>query len=394
MEAARWGRVREVFDAALARPVEKRAAAIAELCDGDAALAAQVRTLLDAHEESGDFLEHPAWDGEATAPPDHRLEAGDRLGPWRIVDVLGEGGMGVVYRAARDDGAFDREVAIKCVRVESAALHARFDAERRILADLDHPGIARLLDAGTTPDGHPYFVLELVDGVPIDRWCAEHAVPLRDRLGIFVEVCAAVSFAHQRLVLHRDIKPSNILVTQAGEPKLLDFGIAKLLDPATGGERATTLTAHGLRPFTPEYASPEQLAGEPLDTSSDVWSLGVVLFRLLTGRAPYSGATLARVTEPHERSTVLPPSASAALTLRPAPATTRPPARAGRSGRASCAAISTSSSVARSSPTARGAIAPSRSWRTTCGAISTAGPSSHALRRRRTCCCASRAATE
>ena len=313
MEAARWGRVREVFDAALARPAEKRAAAIAELCGGDATLAAQVRTLLDAHEESGDFLEHPPWDGEATAPPDHRLEAGDRLGPWRIVDVLGEGGMGVVYRAVRDDGAFDREVAIKCVRVESAALHARFDAERRILADLDHPGIAQLLDAGTTPDGHPYFVLDLVDGVPIDRWCAEHAVPLRGRLGIFVEVCAAVSFAHQRLVLHRDIKPSNILVTQAGEPKLLDFGIAKLLDPATGGERATTLTAPGLRAFTPEYSSPEQLAGEPLDTSSDVWSLGVVLFRLLTGRAPYGGPTLARITEPHERSSVLPPSASDAL---------------------------------------------------------------------------------
>ncbi len=359
MEAASWGRVREVFAAALARPVEERAEAIAELCAGDATLAAQVWTLLDAHDESGDFLEKPAWDGEAAPPPDHRLEAGDRLGPWRIVDVIGEGGMGVVYRAVRDDGAFDREVAIKRVRAESAVLLARFDAERRILADLDHPGIARLLDAGTAPDGHPYFVLELVvDGVRIDRWCAEHAVPLRDRLGIFVEVCEAVSFAHQRLVLHRDIKPSNILVTPAGEPKLLDFGIAKLLDPATGGERATTLTAHGLRALTPEYASPEQLAGEPLDTSSDVWSLGVVLFRLLTGSAPYSDATLARMTEPHERSTVLPPTASAALRTSPAPATTRRRRDAGRSARASCAATSTSSSVARSSPTARGATAP------------------------------------
>jgi non-specific serine/threonine protein kinase/serine/threonine-protein kinase len=316
MEAARWARVREVFAAALERPLAERAAAVDELCGDDATLAAEVRTLLEAHQETGEFLEHPAWaESDPRSAADDRLHAGDQVGPWRIVGVLGEGGMGVVYRAVRADGAFEREVAIKRIRgvVESAALLQRFDAERRMLAGLDHPGIARLLDAGTAPGGHPYLVLELVEGEPIDGWCAGRGLPLRDRLGLFVDVCDAVAFAHQRLVLHRDLKPSNVLVTSDGRPKLLDFGIAKLLDPATGGERAATRTAVGQRAFTPEYASPEQIAGEPLDTSSDVWSLGVVLFRLLTGRSPYLPGTLARAADPDERGTLSPPAASAAL---------------------------------------------------------------------------------
>jgi non-specific serine/threonine protein kinase/serine/threonine-protein kinase len=314
MEAARWGRVREVFAAALERPLSERSAAVDELCGGDPELERQVRTLLRAHSDTTAFLEEPAA-AEPFGETASELEAGDRLGPWRIAGVLGEGGMGVVYRAARADGAFDREVAIKRIRgiAASGALLQRFDGERRILAALDHPGIARLLDAGTSPDGSPYLVLELVDGEPIDGWCAARALPLRERLRLMVDVCDAVAFAHQRLVLHRDLKPSNILVDGAGHPKLLDFGIAKLLDPATGGERAATLTALGQRAFTPEYASPEQVAGEALDTASDVWSLGVVLFRLLTGRSPYGAGTLARAADATERATIAPPSASTVL---------------------------------------------------------------------------------
>ena len=192
-----------------------------------------------------------------------------------------------VYRAVRADGQYTKDVAVKLVRggYDTDSMLERFRNERQILASLDHPDIARLLDGGTTDDGIPYLVMELVEGTRIDLFCDEHKLPITERLQLFRQVCSAVQYAHQHLVIHRDIKPSNILVTNEGGPKLLDFGIAKILDPAHAAE--TTL----VRPMTPEYASPEQIRGEPITTASDVYSLGVVLYQLLTGRSPYPGET-------------------------------------------------------------------------------------------------------
>ena len=206
-----------------------------------------------------------------------------RVGPYQIVDEIGHGGMGEVYRAERIDGQFDQQVAIKLVRVGlgSAFIVERFLHERQILATLNHPNIARLLDGGATDDGVPYLVMELIDGDRIDAYCQANRLSVSERLRIFLQVCAAVQYAHQRLVIHRDIKPGNILVTKDGTPKLLDFGIAKILDPS--GDSETTMA----RPMTPEYASPEQVRGEPITTATDVYSLGVVLYQLLTGRSPY-----------------------------------------------------------------------------------------------------------
>jgi non-specific serine/threonine protein kinase/serine/threonine-protein kinase len=215
----------------------------------------------------------------ATAPS----WVGRRLGPYQIVAEIGHGGMGEVYSASRIDGQFDQQVAIKIVRVGmgSAFMVDRFLHERQILATLNHPNIARLLDGGATHDGVPYLVMELVDGRRIDAYCQANSLSITARLRVFLQVCAAVEYAHQRLVIHRDIKPGNILVSNEGSPKLLDFGIAKILDPS--GDSDTTVA----RPMTPEYASPEQIRGEPITTATDVYSLGVVLYQLLTGRSPY-----------------------------------------------------------------------------------------------------------
>ena len=223
--------------------------------------------------------------------------SGDRLGPYRVVDVLGEGGMGRVYLAERDDGEVERRVAIKVIsgRKSGPLVHRRFLAERQILAGLDHANIARMFDAGTTDDGRSFLVMEPVDGLPIDRFCFENGYSLKQRLALFEKVAAAVSHAHQRLVVHRDLKPSNILVDKDGEPKLLDFGIAKLVDPSTGMESSRTGPA-----MTPKWASPEQLRGEVITTATDVYSLGLLLYQLMTGRLPHdpgiSLADLARRT--------------------------------------------------------------------------------------------------
>ncbi|PYQ59153.1 MAG: hypothetical protein DMF53_19250, partial [Acidobacteria bacterium] len=214
------------------------------------------------------------------------LAEGQRVGPYRVVREIGRGGMGAVYLAVRADEEFDQRVALKLVGLGSAAeIVRRFRAERQILAHLDHPNIAKLLDGGTAEDGRPYFVMEYVEGRPIDEYAGK--LPLRERLALFREVCAAVHFAHQNLIVHRDLKPGNILVTADGVPKLLDFGIAKLLDP---GRSDPGLSDLGLRPMTLQYASPEQVRGEPITTASDVYSLGVLLHVLLTGRSPYAAA--------------------------------------------------------------------------------------------------------
>jgi eukaryotic-like serine/threonine-protein kinase len=282
----RLERVSEVLEAALGvRPAE-REAYLDEACAGDAALRHEVESLLAAHEAAGTrFLERPPASGrpEHDAGPPQPMQPGRLVGPYRIVDEIGRGGMGEVFRAVRADGQYEKRVALKIVRAGygTSALLERFRQERQILASLDHPGIARLLDGGTTTEGVPYLVMELVDGMPIDRFCEARGLDIPGRLRLVLSVCDAVQYAHQRLVVHRDLKPDNILVTAEGAPKLLDFGIARLLD-ATGQADVTLL-----RPFTPAYASPEQIRGDPVTTATDVYSLGVVLYHLLTGRGPY-----------------------------------------------------------------------------------------------------------
>jgi len=260
-----------------------RAATLARVRGTDPQRAAALERLLrDAESE---FLETPAW---VSVPAPTVSEAPpDRIGPWKITRELGRGGMGTVYRGERDDGSFEQTVAVKLIRAElvSGELRRRFDSERRILASLDHPNVARLLDAGTTQQGIPYLVLEYVAGEPIDAWCDARSLDIAQRLALLRLVCAAVHAAHQRLILHRDLKTANVLVDSTGQPKLLDFGIAKLLVQDT---RQDDLTRVGFaRPLTPEWSSPEQLRGEPLSTASDVYSLGVLLYLLLTGRRPH-----------------------------------------------------------------------------------------------------------
>lgn len=309
----RWQQIRKVFDEAVAFSPEERATFLDRACGDDAELRREVESLLVSDGQAGtQFLNRPAVDlAEPLAEGPVRL--GRRIGPYNVLEELGRGGMGEVYRAARADGQYEKEVAIKLVRggYDTAAVLNRFRHERQILASLDHPNIARLLDGGTTGEGTPYLVMELIEGTPIDQYCDAHQVTITERLRIFLQVCAAVQYAHQRLVIHRDIKPGNILVTKEGVPKLLDFGIAKILDTSSPTE--ATVAA----PMTPEYASPEQVRGEPITTATDVYSLGVVLYGLLTGRSPYSLDT----RTPHEIARAIcehePVRPSAAIGLPP-----------------------------------------------------------------------------
>ncbi len=285
-----WARIKEIFQAALEQPAEEREAYVLQACLDHPELLGEVRSLLASHEESEPFLDASAVEdmgGEGEA----ELE-GRRIGPYRVLRQIGRGGMGSVYLARRDDAAFQKEVALKLIRPKAFGgageqMRQRFLAERQILADLDHPNIARLLDGGSTDEGVPYLVMEHVDGIPIDVYCDSHRLSVRQRLELLRTVCSAVHYAHQNLIVHRDLKPSNLLVTPEGVPKLLDFGIAKLLDPEGRRAGPHTLTRTGMGPMTPEYASPEQLLGQPVSTVSDVYALGVVAYRLLTGYAPY-----------------------------------------------------------------------------------------------------------
>jgi serine/threonine-protein kinase len=294
VDSTRWDRVQELFEAALDRPETERPDFVREAA-GDDEIAAEVLSLLDADARPLDALDTPivalseggptSADGLAWTP---ELEPGARLGPWRIEETLGAGGMGVVYRAVRVEGGFEQEVAIKRVRrgMDSRRILRRFEAERAILAGLQHENIARLLDGGLAEDGLPYFVVEYVRGRPIDRYCDEEKLTVEERLELFVAVCRAVLHAHANLVVHRDLKPANILVTDEGVPKLLDFGIARLLDGEEAPEGRTRLTQVGERILTPDYASPEQFRGETIGTASDVYSLGVILYELLVGDRP------------------------------------------------------------------------------------------------------------
>jgi TolB-like protein len=301
-----------VLDAARGLPPENRQVRIADLCAADAELRAEVESLLACDGDAADFLETDAQREslESLTEVQPETRPGARIGPYKVLSEIGRGGMGAVYLAERDDREYRKTVAIKLVRgdSDSASVVRRFRQERQILAELDHPNIARLLDGGTTDEGVPYVVMEHVDGKPIDVYCAQGALPIEKRLALFRVVCSAVGDAHRKLVVHRDLKPTNILVTADGTPKLLDFGIAKLLTPQSGSERTVT----GTLLMTPEYASPEQWRGSSVTAASDIYSLGVILYRLLSGRSPYGvGSDL-----PHELSRAVceedppPPSAT------------------------------------------------------------------------------------
>ncbi len=282
MTPERFRQIRNLFDAAVERPTETRPTFLQEACQGDEDLHDAVSRLLEAHQQTAGVLDQPPL---LRGDPG-RME-GRRIGQYEILRELGRGGMGAVYLAARTDQVYRKTVAFKVVRPEASSedVIRRFHQEREIVAGLDHPNIARLLDGGTTPEGLPYFVMEFVDGQPIDVYCDQRQLSVAERLKLFRTVCAAVEYAHGRGVAHRDLKPGNILVTAEGVVKLLDFGIAKLLgEPPDAGD---PLTRTGLRPMTPEYASPEQVKGESVGAASDQYSLGVVLYELLTGHRPY-----------------------------------------------------------------------------------------------------------
>ncbi|MCB9854235.1 MAG: serine/threonine protein kinase [Phycisphaerales bacterium] len=307
MDATRWKRIQRAFDAVIETPESLRSAALCRICGNDEGLRLEVEALLRSSADAPPVFEAPVInyfddDPDFAAGSDGISDfetqeqacfVGRRLGAYEISDVLGRGGMGTVYRAERVDGQFRKVVAIKvahraCADEEACRL---FHRERRALALLEHPNIARLLDAGVSHDGLPYVVMELVDGVPIDAYCSRNRLDLVDLLRLFRNVCEAVDHAHRHLIVHRDLKPANILVTKEGMPKLLDFGIAKLLhsDDEVDNE---THTFASRRPMTPGFASPEQIRGEQMTTASDVYSLGVVLYELLTGQSPYGHTDL------------------------------------------------------------------------------------------------------
>ncbi len=281
MTPTAWRRVKAIFDEAADKSPAERLAFIIEASGGDATLIEEVESLLRSHDSAGDFIEAQA--GGA-------LRTGASIGPYRIVQVIGEGGMGVVYQAVRVDDLYRKLVALKVVRlgVCSPLALRRFQTERHILAHLDHPNIAKLLDGGTTSEGQPYFVMDFIAGTPIDEYCEREKLSLRKRLELFLTVCSAVQYAHQNFIVHRDIKPSNIMVTEDGAIRLLDFGIAKLLDPDASGEGGSDRdTTSGFQMMTPEFASPEQLSGLRVTAASDTWALGVLLYAMLTGTRPF-----------------------------------------------------------------------------------------------------------
>lgn len=290
MSPDRWQQVLEVFNEAVEQPPKQREALVEAACADDIELRREVNLLLETYDDDPDFLEEPA----ARVPdvpelPEQDTMKGQHVGPYKVLRRLGGGGMGAVYLAIRDDDQYRKYVALKVVKrgMDTEEILHRFRSERQILASLDHPNIARLLDGGMAADGRPYFAMEYVDeGVPLDVYCDQHRLTISERLRLFRTVCAAVHYAHQNLVVHRDLKPGNVLVSKTGHVKLLDFGVAKLLNPDLSAV-TMALTRSEARLVTPAYASPEQVRGETVTTASDVYALGVLLYELLSGRRPY-----------------------------------------------------------------------------------------------------------
>lgn len=299
MDLARWQQIRSVFEEAIDLPQEERTSFLETACGDDAGLRQRVEALLAADADADAILEETpdqlASDLLEVAPT--TLE---RIGSYRLIKTLGRGGMGDVFLGQRDDGTFKHLVALKVIRkgMDSEDILRRFRAERQILASLNHPHIAQLYDGGMTEDGRPYFAMEYLEGKPITTFCDAQQRSIKERLLLFCDVCAAVQHAHEHQIIHRDIKPSNIIVTKNGVPKLLDFGIAKVVSPDLM-DLSIAMTRTGLRLMTPEYASPEQIQGRHLSLTSDVYSLGVVLYELMTGHRPYR--TSGRATHDIER---------------------------------------------------------------------------------------------
>jgi non-specific serine/threonine protein kinase/serine/threonine-protein kinase len=309
-----WSAIKGILSEALELPEAERPSYLDRACGGDRELEHRVVSLIEADQQAWSLVEQPAVAASSLATTMRDMPSGERIGAYEILEEIGHGGMGVVYLARRADEQFEKKVAIKLSRAgfSGDSFDIRFRTERQIVASLDHPNIARLLDGGATPDGRPYLVMEYVEGEPLLEFCRNRELATRERLEIFLDVCAAVQYAHQHLIVHRDLKPANILVTREGTVKLLDFGIAKLIAPELAGapdDQTGTL----FRLLTPDYASPEQVRGEPVTTASDVYALGVVLYELLAGQRPYrvaesSPADMVRIvceTEPQKPSSAV-----------------------------------------------------------------------------------------
>ena len=281
MQPDDWDRVQSAFFAVVDLPPGEQALQLNRTCGDDNEFRAKVESLLAADHESEEVISAAIADEKALLGVEARSLSGDRLGAWRVMDEIGRGGMGTVYQAVRDDDQFQKHVAIKVVRhgMDTEDVLRRFRHERQILANLDHPYVARLLDGGTTPDGRPFFVMEYVEGRPLDVFCSEYGLDTEARCNLFLRILDAVAYAHRNLVVHRDLKPANIFVKTDGTPKLLDFGVAKLLE---GDANATFTSLY--RPFTPQYASPEQILGSSVTTAVDIYALGAILYEMLTGR--------------------------------------------------------------------------------------------------------------
>jgi serine/threonine-protein kinase len=326
-DLTRWEQLQELFEQACALPQDRRAGYLQARCGGDDALRVEVSAMLAA--ESAEYvLGIERLVNDAAAPGDPFI--GMRLGAWRIIDPIGRGGMGTVYLAERADGQYEQRVALKLVSAagpgEVAAL--MFQAERRILARLSHPNIARLLDAGFTPEGSAYMVMELVDGRPFTDYCDTQRLGIDERLRLFRTVCDATQHAHGALIVHRDLKPSNIFVSREGQVKLLDFGIAKLLEPEPGHSDRSTRAHPAL---TLAYAAPEQLRGEPVTTATDVYALGVVLYELLAGRSPFDVPPRSPLEAERRIATTDPAPPSAVIERHPVPTHDSPGVALGRS---------------------------------------------------------------
>jgi eukaryotic-like serine/threonine-protein kinase len=279
MQGERWLRLERLFDELLSLSSVERSIFLDRHCENDERLRIELESLLAAHDAPG-ILDRGVGLAPSEAPPS--LENGTRLDAWLVGQLIGRGGMGEIYAVSRVDAAFEQRAALKLLRHEAAGQLERFHAERQILARLEHPGIARLLDGGMSADGRPYTVMEFVEGTSLTRYCHERGSSLHERLALLMQVCDAVAFAHRNLVIHRDLKPDNILVDAEGSVKLLDFGIAKLIDMAA----LPAVDDHTIAPFTPDYAAPEQLTGEAVTTSTDIYALGVLMFELLSGERP------------------------------------------------------------------------------------------------------------